>query len=268
MKYYLENLQSLEGLIGGHHSNNGSLTEDGNQDIALHIFDNIGIEHGFVLDIGAFSTKASNVVPVMKKYNIPGLLLDGANKYNDPEIIKTWITVENVQELLQNLNCPKNLDYISLDIDNMDYWIIKAVLDSGYLSNLLIVEFNPLWSYDESYTKKYNPLGNKNDSSTDYTSNYGASLYAFVKLLQKYGYRLVHVMKQNTHGDPSSNNAFFLQEKFDTENLFSNQNEVIKQLFPISFIESFKRNKTFAKFNASNENEIKEILKRDWFTEV
>ena len=37
----------------------------------------------------------------MKKYNIPGLLLDGANKYNDPEIIKTWITVENVQELLQ-----------------------------------------------------------------------------------------------------------------------------------------------------------------------
>lgn len=268
MKYYLENLQSIEGLVGGHHSNNSSPTEDGNQEVALHIFENIGIEHKFVLDIGAFSTKASNVVPIMKKYNIPGLLLDGANKYNDPAIIKTWITAENVSELLSNLKCPKKLDYISLDIDNMDYWIIKSVLEAGYLSNLMIVEFNPLWSYNEPYTKSYNPSGNKNDSSTDYTSNYGASLYAFTKLLNNYGYRLVHVMQQNTHGDPCSNNAFFLQEKFDTKNYFSNQEEVIKQLFPISFIESFKRDKTFNKFKVNTEEGVKEILKRDWFETV
>jgi hypothetical protein len=268
MKYYLDNLQSIEGLIGGHHSNNGSPTEDGNQDIALHIFDNIGIEHGFVLDIGAFSTKASNVIPIMKKYNIPGLLLDGANKYNDPEIIKTWITVENVDQLLQSLKCPKKLDYISLDIDNMDYWIIKSVLESGYLSNLLILEFNPLWSYNEAYTKKYSPAASKNDSWTAYSSNYGASLYAFVKLLSKFGYRLIHVMKQNLHGDPSSNNAFFIQERFDTENRFINQEEIIKQLFPVSFIESFKKQKTYDKFNVSTNDEVKEILKRDWFLEV
>lgn len=268
MEYYLKNLQSKEGLVGGHHSNNGSPTEDGNQEVALHIFENIGIEHKFVLDIGAFSTKASNVIPVMKKYDIPGLLLDGANKYNDPEITKVWITAENVSELLNKFNCPKKLDYISLDIDNMDYWIIKAVLDAGYISNLMIVEFNPLWDYNEAYTKKYNASGNKNDSSTDYTSNYGASLYAFTKLLNKFGYRLIHVMQQNTHGDPSSNNAFFLQEKFDTENLFINQEEVIKTLYPISFIESFKKQKTFNKFKATNESEVKEILKRNWFVEV
>ena len=80
MKYFLDNLESYEGHIGGHRSNNGSTTEDDNQGVALHIFENIGVEYGYVLDIGAFSKKASNVVPIMEKYNIPGLLLDGSNK--------------------------------------------------------------------------------------------------------------------------------------------------------------------------------------------
>ena len=78
-QYFLDNLQDYEGTIGGQHYNNNSTTEDGNHEVALHIFDNIGIEHNYVLDIGAFSTKASNVVPIMKRYNIPGLLLDGVN---------------------------------------------------------------------------------------------------------------------------------------------------------------------------------------------
>ena len=52
--------------------------------------------------------------------------------------------------------------------------------------------------------------------------------FIFVKLFSQYGYRLVHVMKQNQHGDPSSNNAFFIQENFGVENKFKNQEKVIK----------------------------------------
>lgn len=260
--YFLDNLQQYEGLIGGHHANNGSPTEDGNQKVALHIFENIGIEYGYVLDIGAFSKKASNVVPIMEKYNISGLLLDGDNKYNDKDITKVWITQDNIVSLLEKYGCPKNVDYISVDIDNMDYWIMKSLLDSGYKSNVIIAEFNPIWSYNEAYTKIYREKTHKADSETSYSSNYGVSLYGLVKLFSQHRYRLVHVMKQNQHGDPSSNNAFFIQEKFDTQNKFQNQEEVIKELFPVAFIEPFKKDGNIKKFGTNDISIVKEELKK------
>jgi hypothetical protein len=145
---------------------------------------------------------------------------------------------------------------------------MKSVLEAGYKSNLLIVEFNPLWNNEESYTKRYIEFARKGDFETDGSSNYGASLRCFVNLLTKYDYRLIHVMKNNRHGDVSCNNAFFIQSKFDIENRFSNQEEVIKQLFPISFVESFKKEKNLKKFKTNNPDEIKTILKKEWFLEI
>ena len=267
--YFLDNLEQYEGMVGGHHSNNGSPTEDGNQDVALHLFENIGVEYRYVLDIGAFSKKASNVVPIMEKYNIAGLLLDGDNKYNDSEITKVWITEDNIIELLEKYQCPKNIDYISVDIDNMDYWIMKSLLEGGYKSNVIIAEFNPIWSYDEAYTKVYRENTHKADSETSYSSNYGVSLYGLVKLFSQYGYRLIHVMKQNQHGDPSSNNAFFIQERFDVENKFKNQEEVVKTLFPTPFIEPFKRDGNIKKFGVNDIQIVKEELKKQgWVIEL
>lgn len=268
MTYFLDNLENYESEIGGHHSNNGSPTEDGNHGVALHIFENIEIQFRYCLDIGAFSSKASNVVPVMDAYKIPRLLLDGENKYEDPKIVKLWITKENIAKILQNFSCPKNFDYISIDIDNMDYWVIKAVLEAGYKSNLLVAEFNPLWSYEESYTKNYIEQARKSDGDTLGSSNYGASLKCFVDLLSKYGYRLVHVTKKNKHGDVSCNNAFFIQSKFDVQNKFESQEKVIKNLFPTPFIESFKSRKNIERFGTNSLEEVKAILKRDWFVEI
>lgn len=269
MNYFLDNLEQYDGQIGGHHSDNGSPTEDGNQGVALHIFENIGVEYGYVLDIGAFSKKASNVVPIMEKYNIGGLLLDGDNKYNDPEITKVWITKDNITTLLETNNCPKNVDYISVDIDNMDYWIMKSLLEGGYKSNVIIAEFNPIWSRKEACTKKYFENTRKADGDTAYSSNYGVSLYGLVKLFSEHGYRLVHVMKQNQHGDPSSNNAFFIQERFDTENKFENQEEVLKQVFPTPFIEPFKLDGNIRKFGTNDIEIVKSKLKSEgWFIEL
>lgn len=266
--YFLRDLENKEGTMGGQHSNNDSTTEDGNHDVALHIFDSIGIEHGYVLDIGAFSTKASNVIPIMKQYNIPGLLLDGVNKYHDPEIKVEWLTKDNIVSILNKYQCPKELDYISIDVDNMDYWLLKSVLEAGFVSNLLILEFNPIWSASESYVKKYSDGAHKADSDTGYSSNYGASLLAFTKLLNTYGYRLVHVMKQNSHNDPSCNNAFFIQETFDINDEFKNQIDVIETLHPAGFVEAFKQSYNEKKFGTTNTDIIKMILKEKWFIEV
>ena len=263
MTYFLDNLESYEAEIGGHYAKNGSPTQDGNHGVTLHIFETIGIVHKYVLDIGAYSTKSSNVFPIMSKYGIPGLLLDGENKHNDPNVVKVWIEKNNICETLQKYLCPKDMDYISIDIDNMDYWILKSLLESGYTSNLLIAEFNPIWRFDESYTKAYVEDARKQDYDTSCSSNYGASLKAITNLLQSYGYRLIHVTKKNERNEPSNINAIFIQSKFDVENKFANQEDVIKTLFPKSFIETHKHLGNKNKFGTTDVDEIKIILKQN-----
>ena len=260
MKYFLENLENYVGEIGGHHSDNDSTTEDGNHGIALHIFDNIGIQHGYVLDIGAFSYNASNVTPIMDKYDIDGLLLDGQNKYNDNRITKVWLEPDNVVNILKSHDCPKNLDYISIDIDNMDYWVLKSVLEGGYSSNLIVLEFNPIFNNDESYTKKYQKGAKKKDKQTTLSSNYGASLHAFQKLLSNYGYRLIHVVLQNEYEQPSSNNAFFIKDEFDTDNLFEDGATTINKVFTTPFVEKFKKKGNNSKFKTTDMNVVKDSL--------
>jgi hypothetical protein len=268
LKYFLDNLQNYEGEIGGHHSKKGT-TEDGNDTVAMHIFDSIGIEYRHVLDIGAFSTKASNVIPIMKKYGIEGLLLDGENKYHDPKITKVWLEVDNILNILENLGCPKKLDYISIDIDNMDYWILEKVLSSGYDSNLIIVEFNPIWSHSEAYVKKYYKNAKKGDEKTGVSSNYGASLRAFSILLSKFDYRLIHVVQKCYESkQPTSNNAFFIKSKFDHLDKFKDHEDVIKELLPEPFVEGAKMKRNMSKFKTADISQIKEILKNNFFIEV
>lgn len=260
MKYFLDNLEDYVGEIGGHHSDNESTTEDGNHGIALHIFDNIGIQYGYVLDIGAFSYNGSNVTPIMDKYSIDGLLLDGENKYNDKKITKVWLEPDNVVSILESNECPKNLDYLSIDIDNMDYWVLKSILEGGYSSNLIVLEFNPIFDNNEPYTKKYKAQAKKKDADTSLSSNYGASLYAFQKLLSKYDYRLIHVVLKNGFNQPSSNNAFFIKSKFDTNNVFTDGFEVINNVFTKPFIEDFKKNGNISKFKTNDLEKVKTQL--------
>ena len=218
--YFLQNLDQYKSATGGHYTNlevlqslNNDLskfpwerfaTEDGNTGVVCHLLDNIGAEFKFALDIGAYSKLASNIVPVAARYAASALLLDGENKHNDPDVAKVWITRENICELLSNFDTPKEMDFISLDIDNMDYWILKALFDGGYTSNILIAEFNPAFSCDESYTKDYYSDATKNGPYTAGSSNYGASLGALTKLANSFGYILIHVM---------TNNAIFLKQK-------------------------------------------------------
>ena len=285
-KYFLDDLQGYRGAIGGHYSNcklsakhGPSLheeehiplseyfpwdqygTEDGNIGVSRHIFDNIGLEFNCFLDIGAYSKMASNVFPIAAMS--PGadvLLIDGENKHHDPHVVKTWITRENVCNHLSILKCPKMLDFISIDIDNMDYWVLKEMLENGYLSNLLIAEFNPVFRFDESYTKRYSPGDSKAGDDTAGSSNYGVSLKALASLVGRFGYRLVHVMKDHITAG-RSNNAIFLQARFDTENKFEDQAATVASLHPEPFVELYKGLSNYQKFGTADLEEIRDILK-------
>lgn len=286
-KYFLDNLQQHSTEIGGHYRNRDIFadwlmkydrdafpkyvratgakyfaTDDGNTGVILHIFENIGIEFQFALDIGAYSVAASNITPVVIKYAIDSLLLDAENKHQDKYISKEWVTKENVCSILQKYHTPKNLDLISLDIDNMDYWVLKALLEGGYRSNLLIAEFNPVFCHDEGFTKQYIPdAAKKSGLDTMGSSNYGASLKAITDLTGGFGYRLIHVMSTQTE---PGNNAIFLQSRFDPEDKFEDQSKVLQSLHPVPFVESHKSVANRQKFETDDLEVIRGILKNQF----
>ena len=149
----------------------------------------------------------------------------------------------------------------------MDYWILKSVLEGGYSSNLIVLEFNPIFDNHEPYAKKYQKGAKKKDSQTALSSNYGASLHAFQKLLSNYGYRLIHVVTQNEYGQPSSNNAFFIKDEFDTDNLFKDGVSTINKVFTTPFVEKFKQKGNNSKFKTTDVGVVKDTLIKS-FVEV
>lgn len=271
-KYYLDNLKDHVSAIGGHYTNlklaiEGKIshenfeTEDGISGVINFIFDNIGIEHHSVIDIGAYSKLASNVMPLIMKHNLQKnniFLFDGENKHSDPDVFKVWLTVENINTILEQHGCNKKNDIICIDVDNMDYWLLEKILKNKYDTNVIVVEFNPIFNNKESFVKKYNKDAKKMDSDTQGSSNYGASLKAFIDLLSAFDYIPVYTSE-------TVNNAIFIKKKFDTLGRFSQEN--IEQLHSMPYVEKHKNENNLKKYGTSELESVKKIIIKN-FTEL
>ena len=93
-----------------------------------------------------------------------------------------FITKDNVNNIIKRIKVPKKLGLLSLDIDGVDYWVLKelSVLDPS----IIICEYNSLFGQKKSVTVPYK----KNYIRTvEHYSNlyYGASIKAFINLMKK-----------------------------------------------------------------------------------
>ncbi len=96
-----------------------------------------------------------------------------------------WITKEVIVNVLDQMEVPKDLDMLVVDMDGNDYWILKSVMESKkYSPRVICVEYQDIIGPERALTIPYEP--NFNCRLYDYTEgpNYaGASLQAFIKLL-------------------------------------------------------------------------------------
>lgn len=194
--------------------------EDG---ILHYIFSLIGTTNKVCLDIAFDSPYGSNTTNLILNHGWNSILIcetegqaERAKQFftshshawdlsilaNFPIIYSKWITVENLNKVIQKglneLNIKeKKIDLFSLDIDGMDYWIWEAL--NIVEPSVVVVEYNRVMG-DQSITIPYKP----NFKSYFENSYFGASLPAFIKLAKKKGYRLVGV--NNLY-----NNAFFVK---------------------------------------------------------
>lgn len=151
------------------------------------IFKNIGTTNKYLVDFGAggLGCDMSN-----SKYLLEcgweGLRMDG-NPNGDETIQQEMITAENIVSLFEKYKVPKEFDFLSIDIDGVDLYVLCNLLDAGYSPRVIINEFNGCLSDSASIAIKNNPehIWLKNDY-------YGASFSAFKKVLNKRGYTLVY----------------------------------------------------------------------------
>ena len=118
---------------------------------------------------------------------------------------KTWIDKDNcvalVDAALANLK-ETTIDFLSVDLDGVDYYITESLLLSGKRPAVITVEYNAKFPPPINWKIAYNP-----QHTWDGTDYFGASLQAYADLFAGHKYFLVVC---NITGV----NAFFVDEKY------------------------------------------------------
>lgn len=206
--------------------------EDG---ILLYLFSVAGTVSKTFVEIGTGDARECNCANLAINRGWHGLFIDGNDsaiesgrefygKHPDtllfpPVLVASFVTRENISDLIRNAGFTGEVDLLSIDIDGMDYWIWDAIdcIDP----RVIVVEVNAKLG-DRSITVPYDPNWTYNGSPPHY---HGASLPAFVKLAESKGYRLVGA---NRFGF----NAFFVR------------NDVAVELLPAVSVEACRTHPT------------------------
>ena len=187
--------------------------EDG---IIDYLIKSLKIDNLKFVEIGTQDYSESNTRFLYERYSCDGLIIDGYNNLNREvkKLLKLWkgnlkihndyIESSNIVSVLNKNGFGKDLDLFSIDIDGIDYWIIKELKPK--ISKIFVAEYNPYFGPKLQITvpniKKFN--------RADYHKSHlcwGLSLNALVQIMKQKGYTLVGVNDTKT-------NAFFVVNEF------------------------------------------------------
>jgi len=163
------------------------------QDLIDYVFENIELDDNskFCVEFGYSEDQISeyaNTTGLIKNKSWDYFFLDAVFENHDINLYKEFLTTENIIEIFRKYKVPKNLGYISIDVDSTDLWLFKELL-THYKPQLYSVEYNPQFPIDSAITTSNNPkLKFNNDCA------YGASLKALNMVAMENGYSLLWVV--------------------------------------------------------------------------
>jgi len=213
------------------------ITSQNNEDgIINHIFDILKIDKLNFIEIG-FDYYQNNSLAVLKRCN-KGLFVDGDNKkviilknvlklfYPATKITvqNALVDIDNINQIKeQNFNNQEEIDFLSIDVDGIDYYLLKEI---NFKPKLFCIEYNFWFGKDLSCAVPY-----KKNYSIDSLSNYvGASLKAITELANSKGYHLIAL-------DSACVNAFFIRD--DLKHNFEILNLEKSFKYPLKFDKEF-----------------------------
>jgi hypothetical protein len=187
-----------------HFSQNG---EDG---VIAEIFNRIGTTNKIFAEIGAGNGLENNTAYLLLK-GWTGFWFDAgktfqqigknAEKYIAAKRVvatESFLTAENIAQVLDKVGVPHDLDLLSVDIDRNTSYVWRAL--SAWKPRAVIVEYNPAFAPSDSWEVHY-----KATLAWNETMYYGASLLRLEGIGRDMGYTLVGC-------DLAGVNAFFVRE--------------------------------------------------------
>jgi len=195
------------------------LSQRGEDGITIELMRRLDVSGGRCVELGS-GANGGNAGVLIAGLGFKGLLVDGDAELLElagslftefePRVAQAWITRESVNDLLAAQGFSAELDYLGLDLDGIDYWILDA-LDTR--PKILICEYNPFFGPVESvsvpYASDFSRSARGPDGNFVYPKSfYGASLQALTSLGHRMGYRLVCTA-------PNSHNAYFVRADLD-----------------------------------------------------
>ena len=179
--------------------------EDG---ITLEIFRRLGVSKGTFVEFGVGDGLENNSL-VLISLGWRGIWIGGQKlafeidpKWKTFRFLKSWITRNNIVETLNSgLEGFEQPDFISLDFDGNDLYLVKEILDAGFRPSLFVVEFNGKFPPGAEFSIAYDE-----QHMWDFEDYFGASLTSFMKIFEPSGYFLAAT------NSFTGANAFFVLE--------------------------------------------------------
>lgn len=169
-------------------------SQDGEAGILNFLINLLGVKPHFLVEIG--TGLQSNCNNLLRFHSWRGVLIDGATwvcdvlgyrlEEKNVQILNTFVTQENIDELLRESRAPRRIGILSIDIDGMDYHVWKAI--EWLIPKIVVIEYNASLGPDLSVTVPYKADFNRFDIHPGY---HGASLVAMTRLAATKGLALV-----------------------------------------------------------------------------
>lgn len=207
-------------------------SQSGEDGIIQWLIKNIEIKNNYFIEFGVENYLESNTRFLLLNNYWSGLVIDGdINNINfikqDPiywrcnlKASHAFITKDNINQLFISNKVPNDVGILSIDIDGNDYWVLEAI--NNISPSIIIAEYNSYFGAEHKVTIPYDESFIRSNAHFS-KIYYGASLSAFVSLLNVRGYKLVA-------SNLSGNNIFFVREEL--------LNSVVKE---ISINDAYRR---------------------------
>ena len=189
-------------------------SQTGEDGIIDFLLSRINISTSKFVEIGVGDYSEANTRYVYEKSFSKGLIIDIERNLKHKvskninlwkgmlEIENTEIDKDNINAILDKYHLNGNLDLFSIDIDGLDYWVVKSL--KPMISKIFVAEYNPTFGHNLEITIPY--IKNFNRFKSHYSGcYYGCSLKAMIKLMETKGYDFLGTNKLNF-------NAFFVSK--------------------------------------------------------
>lgn len=188
-------------------------SQNGEDGIIQFLINKVNIKNKVFVEFGVETYTEANTKFLLLNNGWSGLIIDGdenAMKSIDKSIlhwkydlkaIGSFITKDNINQLIGSAGISGEIGLLSVDIDGNDYWVLKEI--DVVQPQILIVEYNSLFGFKHKITVPYDETFRRTEK---HFSNlfYGASISALTDLANQKGYDLIG---SNSFG----NNLFFVR---------------------------------------------------------